>query len=144
MKKIDRRQKVVAEINITPFTDVILVLLIIFMITTPMLMQPGIKVNLPKTETTDVEDTKNIEVLISQDGYVYMEGKQIHESNIEATIQHLIAASPNKPIVIKGDKDVKYDAVMQFMDKAKKAGAVKFALAVDNLSSGAKQAKIKT
>jgi biopolymer transport protein ExbD len=142
MKKFDRRQKVVAEINITPFTDVVLVLLIIFMITTPMLMQPGIKVNLPKTETTDVEDTKNIEVMISKDGYVYMEGKQIHESNIEEVIRHLVASSPNKPIVIKGDKDVKYDAVMQFMDKAKKAGAVKFALAVDNIPSG-KPAKIK-
>ena len=65
MKRNKRRNKVLAEINITPFTDVILVLLIIFMITTPMLMQPGIKVNLPKTQTTDNEDTSNIEVLIS-------------------------------------------------------------------------------
>ena len=72
MKRNKRRNKVLAEINITPFTDVILVLLIIFMITTPMLMQPGIKVNLPKTQTTDNEDTSNIEVLISKDGYVLM------------------------------------------------------------------------
>ena len=126
------RSKVMAEINITPFTDVILVLLIIFMITTPMLMQPGIKINLPKTQTTDHEDTKNIEVVISRDGYVYMEGKQIHESNVDATIKNLISKFPDRPVVIKGDKDVKYDYVMQFMDKAKKAGAVKFALAVDN------------
>jgi biopolymer transport protein ExbD len=133
MRKIERRSKVVAEINITPFTDVVLVLLIIFMITTPMLMQPGIKVNLPKTETTDVEDTKNIEVLISKDGYIYMEGKQIHETNVEDTIKHLITSSPNRPVVIKGDKDVKYDSVMQLMDKAKKAGATKFALAVDTI-----------
>ena len=135
MKKIEKRSKVVAEINITPFTDVILVLLIIFMITTPMLMQPGIKVNLPKTETTDVEDTKNIEILISKDGYVYMEGKQIHETNVEETVKYLVASSPNRPVVIKGDKDVKYDAVMQIMDKAKKAGATKFALAVDTIKA---------
>jgi len=137
MKRTERRRRsrVVAEINITPFTDVILVLLIIFMITTPMLMQPGIKVNLPKTETTDVEDTKNIEVLVSHDGYIYMEGKQIHETNIEDTIKHLVASSPNRPVVIKGDKDVKYDAVIQVMDKAKKAGATKFALAVDTIKA---------
>ncbi|MDR2191325.1 MAG: biopolymer transporter ExbD [Endomicrobium sp.] len=133
MKKIERRSRVVAEINITPFTDVVLVLLIIFMITTPMLMQPGIKVNLPKTETTDVEDTKNIEVLISKDGYIYMGGKQIHETNVEDAIKSLVAASPNRPVVIKGDKDVKYDAVIQVMDKAKKAGATKFALAIDTI-----------
>lgn len=122
-----------AEINITPFTDVILVLLIIFMITTPMLMQPGIKINLPKTQTTDHEDSKNIEVVISKDGYVYMEGKQIHESNVDATIKNLISRYPDRPVVIKGDKDVKYDYVMRFMDKAKKAGAIRFALAVDNV-----------
>ncbi|MDR3113206.1 MAG: biopolymer transporter ExbD [Endomicrobium sp.] len=137
MKKIERRSKVVAEINITPFTDVILVLLIIFMITTPMLMQPGIKVNLPKTETTDVEDTKNIEILISKDGYIYMEGKQIHETNVEDAIKHLVSSSPNRPVVIKGDKEVQYDAVMQVMDKAKKAGATKFALAVDTIKVSA-------
>ena len=132
MKRNKRRNKVLAEINITPVTDVILVLLIIFMITTPMLMQPGIKVNLPKTQTTDNEDTSNIEVLISKDGYVYMNGKKIHESNVEATIRNILAASPNKPVVIKADKDVKYDYVMKFMDASKKAGATKFALAVDN------------
>jgi biopolymer transport protein ExbD len=124
-----------AEINITPFTDVVLVLLIIFMITTPMLMQPGIKVNLPKTSTTDHEDGGNIEVLISKEGYVFLNGKQIHESNVEMTIKNLIAASPEKPIIIKGDKDVKYDYVISFMDTAKKAGAVRFALAVENVKS---------
>jgi len=121
-----------AEINITPFTDVILVLLIIFMITTPMLMQPGIKVNLPKTQTTDNEDTSNIEVLISKEGFVHMNGKQIHETNVESTVKNLLAASPDKPIVIKADKDVIYDHVIKFMDTAKKVGATRFALAVDN------------
>ncbi|AKL98120.1 ExbD/TolR family protein [Endomicrobium proavitum] len=132
MKSSRGKSKVVSEINITPFTDVILVLLIIFMITTPMLMQPGIKVNLPKTATTDSEDSTNVEVLITRDGFAYIQGKQIHSSNVEQTIRQLLAKSPDKPIVIKGDKDVKYDYIMQFMDKAKIAGATKFALAVDN------------
>ncbi|MCL2484876.1 MAG: biopolymer transporter ExbD [Endomicrobia bacterium] len=132
MKRSKYKSKVMAEINIAPFTDVILVLLIIFMITTPMLTQPGIKVNLPKTQTTDHEDPKNIEILIDKEGFVYMEGKQIHDSNIDATIKSLILQSPEKPIVIKGDQDVRYDYVVQFMDKARKAGATRFALAVDN------------
>ena len=132
MKRNKRRNKVMAEINITPFTDVILVLLIIFMITTPMLMQPGIKVNLPKTQTTDHEDTKNIEVLISKEGYVFMNGTQIHETILESTVKNRIAAAPNSPIVIKADKDVKYDSVIKFMDISKKSGATRFALAVDN------------
>jgi len=120
-----------SEINITPFTDVILVLLIIFMITTPMLLQPGIKINLPKSQTAEHEDTANIEVLISKEGYVSINGKQINDTLIESTMQSLLSATPDKPIVIKGDKDVKYESVIKFVDMAKRAGASRFALAVD-------------
>ncbi|MDR3253786.1 MAG: biopolymer transporter ExbD [Endomicrobium sp.] len=127
-----KRNTVMSEINITPFTDVVLVLLIIFMITTPMLMQPSIKVNLPQTQASDSKDTSNIEVLISKDGYVYIDGKQIHISNVEDATRKLLSLHTDKVVIIKGDKDVKYDCIMQFMDRAKKAGAKKFALAVDN------------
>ncbi|MDR3092423.1 MAG: biopolymer transporter ExbD, partial [Endomicrobium sp.] len=85
-----KRNAVMSEINITPFTDVVLVLLIIFMITTPMLMQPSIKVNLPKTQISDSEDASNIEVLISKNGYVYVEGKQIHNSNVESVMRDMV------------------------------------------------------
>jgi biopolymer transport protein ExbD len=102
------------------------------MITTPMLMQPGIKVNLPKTQTSDSEDSTNIEVLISKEGYVYIDGKQVNSSNIEGVIKDKVSLNSEKVVVIKGDEEVKYDYVIQFMDKAKKAGAAKFALAVDN------------
>lgn len=127
-----KRNAVMSEINITPFTDVVLVLLIIFMITTPMLMQPSIKVNLPKTQISDSEDASNIEVLISKNGYVYVEGKQIHNSNVESVMRDMVSSHTSKTVVIKGDKEVQYDYIIQFMDKAKKAGAIKFALAVDN------------
>ncbi|OEG70863.1 hypothetical protein ATZ36_16180 [Candidatus Endomicrobiellum trichonymphae] len=126
-----KRNTVISEINITPFTDVVLVLLIIFMITTPMLMQPGIKVNLPKTQISDSEDTSNIVVLISKNGYVYVQGKQIHDSNIADVMRILMSSHPDKAVIIKGDKEVQYDCIIQFMDKAKKAGITKFALAVD-------------
>lgn len=126
-----KRSTVISEINITPFTDIVLVLLIIFMITAPMLMQPGIEVNLPRTQVFDSEDTSNIEVLISKNGYVYAQGKQIHNSNLTDVMRILISSRPNKTVIIKGDREVQYDYIIQFIDKAKKAGATKFALAVD-------------
>jgi biopolymer transport protein ExbD len=126
-----KRNTVISGINITPFTDVVLVLLIIFMITTPMLMPQGIKVNLPKTQISDSEDTSNIEVLISKNGYVYAQGKQIYDSNIADVMRILISSHPDKAVIIKGDKEVQYDYIIQFMDKAKKAGVTKFALAID-------------
>jgi len=130
MKK--RRNAVMSEINITPFTDVTLVLLIIFMITTPVLMNPAIKVNLPRAQISASEDASNIEVLISKEGYVYIEGRQMDDSNVKSFIGDIMASHPDKAVVIKGDKQVQYEHIIRFMDKAKKAGATKFALAVDN------------
>ncbi|MDR1926262.1 MAG: biopolymer transporter ExbD [Endomicrobium sp.] len=132
MRLRKKRNIVISEINITPFTDIVLVLLIIFIITTPMLMQSGIKVSLPKTQVADNENISNIEVVIVKEGYVYIEGKQIHSSNIEDVVRELVVSHPDKSIVIKGDKDVQYEHIIQFMDKAKKAGTIKFALATSN------------
>jgi biopolymer transport protein ExbD len=131
MKAKIKKNEVKSEINIAPFTDVILVLLIIFMIATPAMMQPGIKVNLPKTEVSDSEDTSNIEALISKEGEVYIEGEKIEVERLEEVLRKEVKENPGKAVVIKGDEKVEYDNVIKFMDKAKKAGATKFALAVD-------------
>jgi biopolymer transport protein ExbD len=132
MKTKTNKSTVKSEINIAPFTDVVLVLLIIFMITTPALMQPEIQVNLPKAESVDSGNTStSIEALISQEGKVAIDGKVIDLSELERVIRELLVDDPTKSIVIKGDVKVDYGHVMQFMDKAKKAGATKFALAVE-------------
>jgi biopolymer transport protein ExbD len=131
MKAKTNKSTVKSEINIAPFTDVVLVLLIIFMIATPALMQSEIQVNLPKAESADSSNmSTSIEALISQDGKVAIDGKVIDLSDIERVIRELLA-EPTKSIVIKGDVKVDYDHVIQFMNKAKKAGATKFALAVE-------------
>jgi len=127
-----KRNSVVAEINITPFTDVVLVLLIIFMITTPMLMQPSLDVNLPKAQTSQMQDSSNIDILITKEGNAIIGGRQISRSNIENEIRNILLKSPNRALIIKGDKEVKYDFIIDFMDRARRAGAQKFALAVDN------------
>jgi biopolymer transport protein ExbD len=131
MKRHRKKNAVVADINITPFTDVVLVLLIIFMITTPMLMQPGIKVDLPKVEAASTDEPSNIEILIDKNGRAFIGGKYVNYSVIEETIKALLSANPKRPVVIKGDKEVKYDYIIKVVDLAKNAGAAKFALAVD-------------
>ena len=136
---IKRKKSVVmSEINIKPFTDIMLVLLIIFMITMPMMLTQhtsSIKVNLPKTQiqsTNENNSNSNIEVLISKDGCIYIEGEEVDNLTIEDTICNLISSNHNRVIILKGDKQVQYEHIIHFMDKAKKAGAIKFALAVDN------------
>ncbi len=133
------KRKVVADINITPFTDVVLVLLIIFMITTPMLSQHSLKINLPKAENTKkTEEAKNIEISIDKDGFVYLDGLQIHLQYIEEAVKNAIKKHPERAVIVKGDKDIKYDLVVKVIDKAKQAGATKFALALEKASKAEK------
>jgi biopolymer transport protein ExbD len=131
MKAKIKKNAVKSEINIAPFTDVILVLLIIFMIAMPQ-MQHEIQVNLPKTNSSDKMSSpgSNIEVLISQKG-IAIDGKVVILEDVEGVIKIKLKENPGTAVVIKGDVQVEYDRVMQFMDRAKKAGATKFALAVD-------------
>jgi biopolymer transport protein ExbD len=131
MKAKIKKSTVKSEINIAPFTDVILVLLIIFMIAMPS-VEHHIEVNLPKTDTSDKIATSSspIEALISSEG-IAIDGKIVSIDDIEEIIKAKLKEEPGKAVVIKGDEKVEYDHVMQFMDRAKKAGATKFALAVD-------------
>jgi biopolymer transport protein ExbD len=94
-------------------------------------MQPGIKVNLPKTRTADVEDTTNIEILLCKDGSVYIKGKQIEYSNLGSVLKDLAAKNPNSPVLIKGDKEVRYGFVADVVSEARMAGLSKFVLAVE-------------
>lgn len=128
----NKRKKVVSDINITPFTDVVLVLLIIFMITTPMLSQHEIKINLPQSaEATERPEDKIIEVSIDKDGFIYLNKTQIHKTYFEDAIKDEIKKHPDRPVVIKGDKDIKYEMIVEVMDKSKKAGVSRFGLAID-------------
>ena len=129
---MNKKKRVVADINITPFTDVVLVLLIIFMITTPMLSQYEIKINLPKvTENTEKTEDKIVEISIDKDSLIYINKEQVHKEHFITLLKDKIEKEPNRPVVIKGDKDIKYDLVIAVMDMAKKAGVSKFGLAID-------------
>ena len=132
MKRFKRKHVAAfTEINITPFTDVALVLLIVFMVTMPLLNEPGIEVNLPQVETTTVVEASNVEVTIDRHGRVHIGGRNVHNDNVEETIRSLLAANPGRPVVIKGDREAKYDHVIRVVNKAKRAGASKFALSVE-------------
>ncbi|MFC1501243.1 ExbD/TolR family protein [Elusimicrobiota bacterium] len=131
MRNPIKRAKLMAEINITPFTDVVLVLLIIFMITTPMLIQPGIKVNLPKAEIAESQTDRKINILIDSSGKIFLNEDIVSFEQLKMRLIAKISGEPGIPVVIKGDKNVKYDTVIRVIDTAKQAGAKKFALAVE-------------
>lgn len=137
MKTRARRGRVMSEINITPLTDIVLVLLIIFMITTPLIIQSGIKVKLPQAASGDVEQEKNLSVAILPNGDVCFEDRIMDLVKFKERLAVRLKQLPNTIVVVQGDRDAKYDHIVRVLDAAKQAGATKFSLGTDTRRRGA-------
>lgn len=120
------------DINITPLVDVVLVLLIIFMVITPML-QRGRDVHLPKAHEIAKEESQSDPLVLSltPDKKIWVETQQFDENTVEERIARDIAIEPNKRVLLKGDETLNVGAVRELMDHAKKAGAKSVELAVE-------------
>jgi biopolymer transport protein TolR len=117
--------EVMAEINITPFTDVLLVLLIIFMILAALVTPPGFQKNLPDKNTKAPQQQKrvdNIQVLISANGTIWVDNKKSDEEHIYADLAAERARRGNKHVSLTADVKAPYGAVIRVLDAARLAG----------------------
>jgi len=121
MKRKTKRPKLMAEINITPFTDVVLVLLIIFMIATPFIYQSSMKVQLPKGSKSE-ENPRDIIITINSRGDVYLEDAKLDLTTLKYKITTMVKGKPDTSVIINGDKEVKYNAVMEVMEVLTQSG----------------------
>lgn len=130
MLKKKERERIITEINITPLTDVMLVLLIIFMVTTPFIMQGNIKINLPSANAPSDENLEKFIIIgISADGKTYLNGKEIlEESVLSNELKDLLLKSQDKKVIIEADKSTFHGTVVKIMGIAKNAGAEKLAI----------------
>jgi biopolymer transport protein ExbD len=125
------RAGLISGINITPLTDVVLVLLVIFMIATPLLIRSEIKVNLPRTATAEAAAQKTIVVTIDATGNVYVDGARTALAQLAPTLSATLVKRPNAPVIIMGDRDVRYDLVVRVLEIARTSGVNKLSLAVE-------------
>ncbi len=135
--KAKHKRKMLAEINVVPYIDVMLVLLIVFMITAPMLMQ-GVEVDLPEAPSTPIEETDKEPLIVSikADGSYYIDlGGDREEPRDLATIQDMVskilAVQPETPVLVWGDTHVGYGAVVQLMTALQNAGAPRVGLVTE-------------
>jgi biopolymer transport protein ExbD len=128
------RKGVKNEINVTPLVDVVLVLLIIFMVITPML-QRGKDVHLPKAQKSDEENKKADPLVLSitSDKKLYLESDEVSEETLEASVQAKLAQEPGRKILVKGDERLTVADVRTVLQRAQRAGARGVALAVEEL-----------
>jgi biopolymer transport protein TolR len=119
------------DINITPFVDVMLVLLIIFMVAAPM-MTSGVKVDLPKTKSSALPgNDEPLTVSIKSDGKVFIQNTETPIANIGVKLQAILGEKKETRIFIRGDKAIDYGQVMQVFGEINSAGFLKVALLTD-------------
>lgn len=121
----------IADINVTPFVDVMLVVLIIFMVTTPIIMKPSINVNLPKAASGDESTPTQLNLAISAKGEVQLNGAATDEAQLTGQVQQILSKNPEAQAVISADKDVSHGKVVGVIDAIKSAGVTKFAISID-------------
>jgi biopolymer transport protein TolR len=123
-----------AEINITPLVDVVLVLLIIFMVVTPML-QRGKDVRLPQVHKPDTENKDGDPLILSvtQEKKTYLEQDLLDETGLTEHLQQEFAAQPNRKILLKGDDRLTYGDIRKVMEVTRKAGAKGISLGVQEI-----------
>ena len=112
-----------SDINVTPLVDVCLVLLIIFMVVTPML-QKGVPVNLPVTEEPEkTPDTdKQLQISVKADGSVYLGSTVVRKEQMQGELEKIHERTPDREIAVKGDKLVKYGAVLDALKACREVG----------------------
>jgi len=118
-------QNLISDINVTPLVDVMLVLLIIFMVTAPMMMH-GVKVDLPRTESKSIKSEEDPLILtITREKFIFIEEYKVDHKNLRGKLERIFANRVGKEILLQADKDVPYGFVMEVMAQVKEAGITK-------------------
>ncbi len=124
-----------ADINITPLTDIFLVLLIIFMVTTSVTIESAAHIDLPKAEITSPE-TKGVIVTYTTQHEIFVNSKDVPERELEPTLREALGKVEDKIVVFQGDQKVLLGDMVRILDIAKRAGAAQIAIAAQRVSGG--------
>ncbi len=126
-----RRRRPMADINVTPFVDVMLVLLIVFMVTAPLLTV-GVPVDLPKTKAQALsQDREPLSISVKRSGAIYLQNTPIAEEDLVARLTAISANGYDQRIFVRGDKSVDYGRVMEVMGLLSAAGFTHIGLVTD-------------
>jgi biopolymer transport protein ExbD len=129
------RSPIMAEINITPLTDIFLVLLIIFMVSSAAMVESGAKISLPEVDST-VQQAREITVTVTPDAQIFVNSAPTSMDELENVLRGLVAARPDIPVVLEGDREVLFGEAVKILSIAQKAGAAQVAIAAERRRDG--------
>ncbi|MEK2644112.1 ExbD/TolR family protein [Bdellovibrio sp. BCCA] len=121
----------IADINVVPLVDIILVVLIIFMVTAPMFMKPTINVNLPKAASGDQTAPSKLNIALTADGRINLNGSFVNEEDVRVKATEEAGKNAEVQAIISADKDVPHGKVVGVLDIVKGSGVKKFAISID-------------
>ena len=117
------------EPNITPMLDVVFILLIFFIVTANFIKEPGLEINRPDSETSEITENAAILIAIGAAGEIYMDGRRIDVRQVKANVIRLIAENPQGSVVIQGDVKSTAEKIVAVMDEVREAGVVDISIA---------------
>ena len=130
------RTPIISEINITPLTDVVMVLLVIFMVTTPLMMNEAFKIKLPTATTSEPQVEQTTTVSIALGNKIYLNKAEVSLDDLKGLLVSRMSTSPDKTVVIKADAGILHGYVVRVLDIAKESGALKLAISTEHETKG--------
>jgi len=129
--KIETTRKRMVLFSTISLTDIVLLLLIFFLLTSSFVVQPGIKVKLPKAASGQQDDSNKIYITVTLDDQIFINQKKTSLSQLATQLKQLLRDDPNKLVVIQADKDLSLEKTIRIVDTAKLAGAERFMIATE-------------
>jgi biopolymer transport protein ExbD len=125
------RRTTISLIDPTPMTDMVFQVLLFFIISSSFIVEPGIKVNLPKSQTSEIQVRQKLVITIDKSQQIFVDNKPVSIEQLEDRIKLLLPFYQDKIVVIRADKEVPHGLVVKVMDISKTAGAQKLAIATE-------------
>lgn len=130
--RTEPEDKMMTEINIVPLTDVMLVLLVIFMVATPLLVMDSLNVKLPEAAASESQHAPPLTITVTKFGTVYIDAKAVPIEELYSVLSGKFSKSTERDVLIKGDESVLHGVVVEVLDVAKRAGATKLSIATED------------
>jgi biopolymer transport protein ExbD len=129
--KIRAENKVLDTFSFSSLTDIVLLLLIFFLLSSSFIIQPGIKVKLPVSDTAESTNEKSITITLTKKGLIYLNQGQVSITELPARWNQLMVINPEQAIIIRADKGVTIEQTVAILDIGKKVGATNFNIATE-------------
>jgi biopolymer transport protein ExbD len=121
------------DINITPFVDVVLVLLVIFMVTAPILAKQAMEINLPSAVSSENQANNSIGISITKNDQIFLAGNLVMKETLESLLLAQYESNPRLEVLVSADKDTRHGSVIEVVDAIKKAGIENFAFQIERI-----------